>query len=135
MSIILYVYAKLEVFVDKTVRGRAQAERGNTHSGARKKREISRNLLSINLHLLVQSLQWAQSRGSLKVTCHNFTRGRRANETKASRSRARCYAPSHTHRPACAPPPARYVYYGHGTEKACITVAPAPACKVSVLSK
>ena len=30
---------------------------------------------------------------------------------------------------------ARYVYYGHGTEKACITVAPAPACKVSVLSK
>ena len=41
--------------MDKTVRGlvRAQTERGNTHGGATKKREISLTLLSINLHFSV----------------------------------------------------------------------------------
>ena len=45
----------LEVFVDKTVRGLAgtQTERGNKCGGATKKCEISRTLLSINLHFLV----------------------------------------------------------------------------------
>ena len=47
---------KLEVFVDKTVRGRARTERGNTRGGATKKREISLTLLSINLHFSVQGL-------------------------------------------------------------------------------
>ena len=39
--------------MDKTVRGRARMERGNTHSGTTKKSEISRTLLSINLHFSV----------------------------------------------------------------------------------
>ena len=39
--------------MDKTVRGRARMERGNTHSGTTKKSEISRTLLSINQHCLV----------------------------------------------------------------------------------
>ena len=39
--------------MDKTVRGRAQTEKGNKCGGATKKREISRTLLSINLHFLV----------------------------------------------------------------------------------
>ena len=34
------IYTKLEVFVDKTVRGRARTQRGNTRGGATKKREI-----------------------------------------------------------------------------------------------
>ena len=46
------IYTKLEVFVDKTVRGRARTQRGNTRGGTTKKREISRTLLSINLHFL-----------------------------------------------------------------------------------
>ena len=41
----------------KTVRGRARTERGNTRGGATKKREISRTLLSINLHSLVQCIR------------------------------------------------------------------------------
>ena len=44
---------ELKVFVDKTVRGRARTERGNARGGAPKKREISRSLLSINLHFSV----------------------------------------------------------------------------------
>ena len=39
--------------MDKTVRGRAQTEKGNKCGGATKKREISRTLLSINLHFSV----------------------------------------------------------------------------------
>ena len=40
--------------MDKTVRGCARTERGNTRGGATKKREISPTLLSINLHFSVQ---------------------------------------------------------------------------------
>ena len=43
--------------MDKTVRGRARMERGNTRGGATKKREISCTLLSINLHFLVFALK------------------------------------------------------------------------------
>ena len=52
---------KLEVFVDKTVRGSARTDRGNTRDGATKKCEISRTLLSINLHFLVHgwSRRWS----------------------------------------------------------------------------
>ena len=39
--------------MDKTVRGRARTERGNTRAGATKKRKISCTLLSRNLHFLV----------------------------------------------------------------------------------
>ena len=41
--------------MDKTVRGRARTwtERGNMRGGATLKRQISRTLLSINLHILV----------------------------------------------------------------------------------
>ena len=41
--------------MDKTVRGRARRERGNMRGGATKKREISRNPLSINLHFSVHT--------------------------------------------------------------------------------
>ena len=47
---------KVEVFLDKGVRETRQTERGNTRSGATKKREISRTLLSINIHSSVKSL-------------------------------------------------------------------------------
>ena len=46
------IYTKVEVFVDKKVRRHAWTERGNTR-GAKKKREISRTLLSINIHFSV----------------------------------------------------------------------------------
>ena len=39
--------------LDKTVRGRARTERGNTRGGATKKREISCTLLYRNLHFLL----------------------------------------------------------------------------------
>ena len=52
----LKTHTKLEVSVDKTVRGRVRTERGNRGGGATKKREISRTLFSINLHFLV--LRW-----------------------------------------------------------------------------
>ena len=44
---------EVEVFLDKRVRETRQTERGNTRGGATKKREISRTLLSINLHFSV----------------------------------------------------------------------------------
>ena len=44
---------EVEEFVDKKVRRRAQTERGNTCGGAKKKCEISPNLLSINLNFSV----------------------------------------------------------------------------------
>ena len=40
---------KVEVFVDKAVRGRARTERGNVRSDATKKRDISRTLFSIDV--------------------------------------------------------------------------------------
>ena len=46
---------ELEEFVDKTVRGLARAQT-DTRGGATKKHEISRTLLSINLHLYCMSL-------------------------------------------------------------------------------
>ena len=48
---------KVEVFLDKEVGETRQMERGNTRGGATKKREISRTLLSINLHFLVFALK------------------------------------------------------------------------------
>ena len=39
---------KVEVFLDKEVGETRQTERGNTRSGATKKRGISRNVFSIN---------------------------------------------------------------------------------------
>ena len=39
---------KVEVFLDKEVGETRQMERGNTRGGATKKREISRNVFSIN---------------------------------------------------------------------------------------
>ena len=56
--------------MDKTVRGRARTERGNTRGGATKKRKISRTLLSINLHFSVQgdNMQYVlKLHGSCKV--------------------------------------------------------------------
>ena len=52
---------KVEVFVEKRVRGRAQTAGANSRRGATKKREISRTLFgappffSINLHFLVHT--------------------------------------------------------------------------------
>ena len=44
---------EVEVFLAKRVRGTRQTERGNRRGGATKKCEISRTLLSINLHFSV----------------------------------------------------------------------------------
>ena len=43
----------MDVFLDKIVRETRRRERGNVRGGAIKKREISRTLLSINLHFSV----------------------------------------------------------------------------------
>ena len=44
---------EVEVFLDKKVRDTCQTAGANSHHGAIKKREISRTLLSINLHFSV----------------------------------------------------------------------------------
>ena len=50
----------IKIFVDS--QARAQTERGNTRGGATKKREISRTLLSINLHFSVLCLRgWSRA--------------------------------------------------------------------------
>ena len=51
-NILSWRYFWIKWYVDS--RARAQTERGNTRGGATKKREISRNLLSINLNFSVQ---------------------------------------------------------------------------------
>ena len=43
----------MEVFLDKRVRETRQTAGVNSHRGATKKRDISRTLLSINLHFSV----------------------------------------------------------------------------------
>ena len=43
-------YTKVELFMEKGVRGRAQTAGANSRRSATKKREISRTLFSINLH-------------------------------------------------------------------------------------
>ena len=50
-----YSYStEVEVFLDKRVREMRQTAGANSRRGATKKREISRTLLSINLHFSVQ---------------------------------------------------------------------------------
>ena len=44
----------MEVFLDKRVRETRKTAGANSRRGAKKKREISRTLLSINLHFSVQ---------------------------------------------------------------------------------
>ena len=53
----------------------AQTERGNARGGATKKREISRTLLSINLHFLVPSVRNA-------MYCHNHVHGTNDDPTR-----------------------------------------------------
>ena len=52
-SWLLKAATKVEVFLDKRVRETRQAAGANSRSGTTKKREISRTLLSINLHFSV----------------------------------------------------------------------------------
>ena len=53
---------EVEVFLDKGVRETRQAPGANSRRGATKKREISRTLLSINLHFSVHLLAWNNQR-------------------------------------------------------------------------
>ena len=53
LIIFFVLYTEVEVFLDKRVRETRQMARANSRRGATKKREISRTLLSINLHFSV----------------------------------------------------------------------------------
>ena len=92
--------------MDKTVRGRARTERGNTRSGATLKREISRTLSSINLHLVLSfgsfgkftqhieryrglMIPHLRARGRRRKLPPPLYKGRRAHHTFASWKRQR----------------------------------------------
>ena len=54
-------HTEVEVFLDKRVRETRQMAGANSHRGATKKREISRTLLSINLHFSIHTAITSQT--------------------------------------------------------------------------